>query len=68
MLDGIITLSQPFFMMASTIYAVLASINSYWPFYYQYLKYDRARSNLDDHRRRAVPHSDYRLTANQSAP
>ena len=33
MLDGIITLSQPFFMMASTIYAVLASINSYLPFY-----------------------------------
>ena len=33
MLDGIVTLSQPFFMMASTIYAVLASINSYLPFY-----------------------------------
>ena len=33
MLDGIITLSQPFFMMASTIYAVLASIISDLPFY-----------------------------------
>jgi cellulose synthase/poly-beta-1,6-N-acetylglucosamine synthase-like glycosyltransferase len=33
MLDGIVTLSQPFFMMMSTIYAVIASINSYIPLY-----------------------------------
>lgn len=34
MLDGIITLSQPFFMMMSTIYAFLSYVNtSFYPFY-----------------------------------
>lgn len=33
MLDGIITLSQQFFMMMSTIYAVLAFINGHYLFY-----------------------------------
>ena len=33
MLDGIITLSQPFFMMMSTLYAVMAYINAYIPLY-----------------------------------
>ena len=33
MLDGIVTLSQPFFMMMSTIYAVIATINAHIPLY-----------------------------------
>jgi len=34
MLDGIITLSQPFFMMMSTIYAGLSYINTTWYVFY----------------------------------
>lgn len=33
MLDGILTLSQPFFMMMSTIYAILSYANGYYAFY-----------------------------------